>query len=340
MRTLSNSMRGISCSLLIGLFALAVSSATMAAEKSVTIGHFGVPTPWKAAVADGAFEEETGWDIEWRQFDSGSKIYSAMASGDIKLAALGSSPIAAALAGGVDLEVFYVDKVFDSAEALAVHEESGIVSPQDLRGKKIAAPVASTTHFHLLFALEQFNIPTSEVEILNMQPNEITAAWSRGDIDAAFVWNPALSEILKSGRLLLTSGQLAEWGKPTFDGFVGAPEFLAENSEFMRDFVKVLAEYNSEYNSNKASWTPDSEPVKQIANITGASPEDVPNVLSGIGFLDLEQQSSEQWLNGGVARSLKATSEFLESQGKIDNISDDYSGFVDPSYVEDVRDNQ
>lgn len=340
MRTLSDSTRGIAFSLLVSVLAMAISSVAVAADKSVTIGHFGVPTPWKAAAVDGAFEKETGWDIEWRRFDSGSKIYSAMASGDIKLAALGSSPIAAALAGGVDLEVFYVDKVFDSAEALAVRDGSGIVSPQDLRGKTIAAPVASTTHFHLLFALEQFNIPTSEVKVLNLQPNEITAAWERGDIDAAFVWNPALSQILKSGRLLLTSGQLAEWGKPTFDGFVGAPGFIAENSEFMRDFVKVLADYNAQYNSNRAGWTPDSAPVKKIADMTGASPEDVPNVLSGIGFLSLEQQASSQWLNGGVARSLKATSEFLASQNKIDNVQDDYSGFVNPKYVEDVLNRQ
>ena len=340
MRALSGPIRKFSFSLLTGVLAMAVSSITVAAGKSVTIGHFGVPTPWKAAAVDGAFEEATGWDIEWRRFDSGSKIYSAMASGDIKIAALGSSPIAAALAGGVDLEVFYVDKVFDSAEALAVRDGSGIVAPQDLRGKTVAAPVASTTHFHLLFALEQFNIPTSEVEILNLQPNEIAAAWARGDIDGAFVWNPALSQILQSGRVLLTSGQLAEWGKPTFDGFVGAPGFIAENPEFMRDFVKVLAEYNSEYNSNRASWTPSSGPVKKIANMTGASPEDVPGVLSGIGFLSLEQQASSQWLNGGVARSLKATSEFLKSQNKIDNISDDYGGFVNPTYVEQVRDSQ
>lgn len=340
MRTLSDPIKGASFSLLIGVLAMAVSSGAVAAEKSITVGHFGVPTPWKAAAADGAFEEATGWEIEWRQFDSGSKVYSAMASGDIEIAALGSSPIASALAGGVDLEVFYVDKVFDSAEALAVREGSGIVAPQDMRGKTIAAPEASTTHFHLLTALEQFNIPTSEVEILNMQPNEITAAWERGDIDAAFVWNPALSEILETGHLLLTSGQLAQWGTPTFDGFVGNPDFIADNPEFMRAFVEVLADYNADYNSNKEDWTENSDPVKQIAETTGASEEDVPGVLGGIGFLDLEDQASKQWLNGGVAEALKATAEFLESQDKIDNISDEYGQFVNPEYVEEVRDSQ
>ena len=56
-------------------------------------------------------------------------------------------------------------------------------------------PFVSTTHFHTLFALEQFGIAPSDVQILNMQPDAIAAAWERGDIDAAFVWDPALGRI-------------------------------------------------------------------------------------------------------------------------------------------------
>ncbi|PWG61885.1 taurine ABC transporter substrate-binding protein [Sediminicurvatus halobius] len=322
------------------LVLLVSTTGAAIAQNSVTVGHFGVPTPWKAAVEDGAFAEATGWDIDWRQFDSGSSVISALASGDVQLTALGSSPTAAAIGANVDLRIVYLDKVFDTAEAMVVHEDSGIVAPQDLRGKTIAAPYASTTHFHLLVALEQFNIPRAEVDIINMSPNQIAAAWERGDIDGAFVWNPVLSELLDSGRLLISSGQLANWGKPTFDAFVVDPEFAEANPEFMRDFISVVADYAARYTDNRAAWTADSAEVQLIAQNTGADAEDVPPVLNGIEFPSLERQASPLWLGGGVAEGLRATAEFLEAQGEIDSVADDYSRYVDASWVESLVNDQ
>jgi len=319
--------------LLFGAITALVASGAAFAQQAVTVGHFGVPTPWKAAVENGAFEEATGWEIDWRKFDSGANVISALASGDISLTALGSSPTAAAIGAGVDLRVVYLDKVFDTAEAMAVHEDSGIVAPQDLRGKTIAAPYASTTHFHLLVALEQFNIPREEVDVINMSPNQIAAAWERGDIDGAFVWNPVLSQILESGRLLISSGQIANWGKPTFDAFVVAPGFAEANPEFMRAFIRVAAQSAARYNAERAQWTPDSEPVQRIARNTGADPADVPTVLGGIEFLPLERQASDLWLGGGVAEALRATAVFLEEQGEIETVADDYGRFVDARWV-------
>ncbi|MEZ5729135.1 MAG: hypothetical protein R3E48_14730 [Burkholderiaceae bacterium] len=56
----------------------------------------------------GDFEKATGWKIEWRKFGSGTEVIAAMASGDIKLAELGSSPLAIAASQGVDLQLFAV----------------------------------------------------------------------------------------------------------------------------------------------------------------------------------------------------------------------------------------
>ncbi len=120
------------------------------------------------AIAQGAFEEATGWDIKWRQFDSGSAVNAAMASGHLAIALAGSSPIAAGLSQGIPYDLFWIMEGITEAEALAVRDGSGIAAPQDLRGKKIAVPFVSTTHFHLLFALEQFGIAEGDARILNM----------------------------------------------------------------------------------------------------------------------------------------------------------------------------
>ena len=252
----------------------------------------------------------------------------------------GSSPIAAGVSRGIQLQLFWIAEDIASAEALVVREGSGITAPQDLKGKRIAAPFASTTHFHLLFALEQFGIDPGEVSLVNMQPPEIAEAWEGARIDAAFVWDPALGRIKRSGRVLITSGQLSSWGKATFDGLVARPRFVERHGDFMIDFVSVIAAADDSYRNNKAAWTAESPEVEAIAEMVGGDPSDVPAVLELYNFPSLAEQASCKWLGcgseSGAARALKFTSEFLRNEGKITDLRQDYGQFVTSRFVEAV----
>ena len=324
---------------LVGL--LGQSLGALAADKEVTIGYQLIYSPWHVAIADSRFEKATGWQINWRQFDSGAKVVTAMDNGEVQIALAGSSPIAAGISRGIPIELFWIVNDIASAEALVARDGAGIVAPQDLKGKKIAVPFVSTTHFHTLFALEQFGIDTSEVEVLNMQPPRIAEAWGAGQIDAAFVWDPVLGYIKQSGDVLITSGQLSAWGKATFDGMVALRDFSAANPEFMAAFVSVLAEADEAYRSNAETWTSDTPEVKAIAELVGGNPENVPAVLALYGFPALAEQVSCRWLgcgkDGGAARALLFTSEFLRDQGKIDGVLPEYSRYVNPAFVEAAR---
>jgi taurine transport system substrate-binding protein len=190
----------------------------------------------------------------------------------------------------------------------------------------------------MLYALEVWGIDPNEVEVLNMQPPQIAAAWERGDIDAAFVWDPALGRIKQSGEVMITSGELSAMGKATFDGMVVMREFAEANPEFMATFVKTIAEADAAYRDNKDAWTPDSEQVKAIVGLVGGEPADVPGVLALYGFPTMEEQASDRWLgggaDGGAAKALLYTSEFLKAQGKVDELLPDYGAVVTPAYVE------
>ena len=107
-------------------------TAGSALAETVTIGHFGNPTPMQVALAEGRFDEATGWDIEWRKFGSGSEVIAAMAPGDIKLAELGSSPLAIATSQGVELEMFMLAQVLGSAESLIARDGAEIETLADL----------------------------------------------------------------------------------------------------------------------------------------------------------------------------------------------------------------
>ena len=311
--------------------------ASIAAEKEVTIGYQLVYNPHASAILDGTFEKATGYKIKWRKFDSGAKVINAMASGDVHISLAGSSPIAAGVSRGLDIELIYIYEDIASAEAMVVRNGSGIVSPQDLKGKKLGVPFVSTTHFHTLFALEQFGINPKEVKILNMQPPAIAAAWERGDIDAAFVWDPALGRIKETGKVLITSGTLSTWGKATFDGCVANKTWAAANPEFMVKYIKTLAEVDASYRDNPSAWTPDSRMAKNIIKQVGGNAKDVPGVLALYDFPSLEEQASDRWLgggkNGGAARALFYTSEFLLKEKKLEKLLPDYGAVVNAKWV-------
>jgi len=313
--------------LVTGASLAVVAFAGSAAAQTVTIGLFGNPTPMQVAVADQKFESATGWNIEWRKFASGTDVIAAMAAGDIDVAELGSSPLAIAASQGVDLQLFMLAQVIGEAESLIVRDGAGIDTLADIKGKRIAVPVGSTAHFSLMGAIQQAGLSESDVNIINMPPDQIAAAWQQGAIDGAFIWQPVQSEILKTGTLLVGGDQTAKWGFPTFDGWVVNTGFAAENGASLVKFAQVMDEANRAYLDNPGAWTPDSAEVQAIASQTGADASQIPNILKGFAFIPLSEQVSDTWL-GSADATMKATADFLKAAGRIDNSADDYSVFV------------
>ena len=321
-----------------GVMAGAVSMlmASSALADKIIIGHFGNPTPMQLLASSDAIQKATGWDVEWRKFAAGTDVIAAMASGDVVLSELGSSPLAIAASQGVDLQLIAFSDVIGKAESLIVSNDSGIKTLADLKGKRVAVPVGSTAHFSLMGALQHEGIGENEVTIMNMPPDQIAAAWGQNAIDAAWIWQPVQSEILKTGSLLIGADQTAEWGFPTFDGWVVDRKFGEANKDQVTAFLKEIDRVNKAYLDDPAAWTADSEPVKTLASATGADPAQVPEILEGFTFLPMSTQVSATWL-GGAGATIKGTAEFLKAAGRIDSVKEDYSGFVNESFADAAK---
>ena len=186
--------------------------------------------PFRWVQQTGEIEKATGYKINWRQFGGGGDVIRAMASGDVAIGEVGSAGVATAISQGMDVELFWILEDIASAEALVARNGSGVNTVADLKGKKVGVPFVSTTHFHLLYAMELAGLKRGDVQILNMRPPEIAAAWGRGDIDATFIWDPVLSTRQEERQgALSTSGELCKKGKCTFDGLIVSKKFAAEN---------------------------------------------------------------------------------------------------------------
>jgi taurine transport system substrate-binding protein len=326
---------------LLAALALALPAATLpanAADKKVVIAYQTGALPYAVGIAKGDLGKAEGWQVEYRRFNSGAEIFAAIASGDVQIGDVGSSPFAAATSRGLDVKAVYATSASGRDEALVARNGSGIEKLADLRGKRLAAAPVSTDHYQLLATLKHEGIPESEAKVFAIPQPEIVAGWNRGDIDAAFVWDPALGELQKNGKVLVTAADVAKRGAPTFGAFVAKADFAKANPEFIAAFVRDLDRYYRSFASNPADWGPASDNAKQLANLLGGKPEEQAARLNDAVFVPADVQASEAWLGGGaqggVAKVLLDTARFLKEQKKITAVRDDYAAFADPQFVQ------
>jgi taurine transport system substrate-binding protein len=316
---------------------LALGTTTAWAQKTVTFAYQDMMNPWRWVQQSGEVEKETGVKINFRQFGGGGDVIRAMASGDVQLGEIGSTGIATAISQGMDVELFWILEDIASAEALVARNGSGINSIADLKGKKIATPFVSTSHFQLLYAMQKAGIKPSDAQILNMRPPEVAAAWGRGDIDATFIWDPVLTNVKKNGKVLTTSGDICKQGACTFDGLIVTRKFAKENPEFMVALVKAVAKADADYRANAKTWTGDQAKVAAVAKWSGGKPEDVAASMALYGFPSAKEQASPTWLGGGAngaaAKALTQQANFLKEQGRLQTVAPDYSKNVTVEWV-------
>ena len=221
-------------------------------------------------------------------------------------------------------------------EALVARNGSGINSIADLRGKRVATPFASTAHYSLLAALAQNGLSPSDVQLIDLQPQAILAAWERGDIAAAYTWLPTLDELRKTGEDLITSRQLAKDGKPTLD-------LAAVSNAFAKDHPEVVDVWRKQQaRALTVIHTDPAAAAKAIAAEIGLSPADVEGQLKQGVYLTPEEVASPQWLGsqgnpGNVAANLESASQFLAEQKQIPSAAP-LKTFQDAIYTQGLPD--
>jgi len=304
--------------------------AFQAQAVNVTVAYQTSAEPAKVAQADNTFAQESGATVDWRKFDSGASVLRALASGDVQIGNIGSSPLAVAATQQLPIETFLLASQLGSSEALVV--KKSVHDPKDLIGKRIAVPFISTTHYSLLAALKHWGIKPTQVQLINLQPPAIVAAWQRGDIDAAYVWAPAVNALEKEGRVLTDSSQVAQWGAPTLDVWVVRKDFAQQHPDIVTAFARSAIAAQKAYLDNPEAWLKQPENLSKLARLSGVPESDVPALVKGNTYLTAQQQVTQ--LGKPVNQAIVDTAHFLKEQGKVPDAASDYSSFTTPRFVE------
>ena len=258
------------------------------------------------------------YNIKWTKFDSGADVNTAFIAKELDFGALGSSPVARGLSAPLNIpyKVAFVLDVAGDNEALVARDGININTIAELRGKRIATPFASTAHYSPLAALNQNGLSPSDVQLVDLQPQAILAAWERGDIDAAYTWLPTLDQLRKTGEDLITSRQLAKDGRPTLDLGAVSDEFANAHPEVVDTWRQ------QEARALKLIHDDPDAAAKAIAAEIGLNPEEVAGQLEQGVYLTPQEVASTEWLGsdgkpGNIAANLQSASQFLADQRQI-----------------------
>jgi len=320
------------------LFFSTIISSRSRAEgmpKELVIGYQAIPNPETVI-------KELGWNkkalripVRWVPYESGRHVNAALAAGNVDIGLVGSSPCAAGISQGIPMEVIWIHDVIGDSEALVVKKVSGIDNVKDLVGKRVAAPFGSTTHYHLMLALKLSNIKPKHIKIINLEPGQMPDAWKKGEIDAAFVWEPTQSKLLEQGgEVVLSSRKLAERGFPTADLCVVRKEFATRYPSVVIQYLKTLDR------GVKFCRTKPGEAAAAVARQFGVSPDKAAQQMKGLILLSGKEQISGKHMGDmqfhfGLYTLLKETADFLEKAEQIES-SPPWPVFmraVNPAYI-------
>ncbi|MFE7273445.1 ABC transporter substrate-binding protein [Streptomyces sp. NPDC057623] len=296
------------------------SASASGGSKQLRIGYFAFPSGDLIVKNRKLLEKALpDYKISWIKFDSGASVNQAFIGGSLDVAALGSSPFARGVSGGspIPYKVAWILDVAGENEALIARKATGISDVAGLKGRKIATPFASTSHYSLLAALETAGLKPSDVELIDLQPQPILAAWQRGDIDAAYVWLPTLDELRTTGTQLTSSKEVGAAGKPTLDLAVVSDDLIT------RDPQAIVAWREAEAEALRLIKSDPDGTVKAVAAELGISSADAKAQLAQGVFLTPEQVVSADWLGtddspGKLLAYVTDTGRFLAGQKQID----------------------
>jgi len=302
----------------------AASSSTAAAEtstssalpKEIRLGYFQSPNGELLAKGEKLLDKRfPDVAIKYVLFEVGRDVNTAMASGSIDIATIGTPPGTNGIVNNLPYKIYYLHDIIGASEALVVRNSSGISSIADVKGKKIATPFSSTSHFSLLSALKQNNISENEVTIYDMNAQDIIAAWTRGDIDGTYIWQPAQSKLLADGgKVIVTSEEVAKKGAITGEFGIVSNDFASKYPDVVKAYIDILDQATKKYRTQSA------EVIKTLSAELGTNEADTKQVMNQIIVMDKLQQAEYVGTSdkeGSLPQLLKDTSDFLLTQKAI-----------------------
>ncbi len=147
--------------------------------------------------------------------------------------------------------------------AIVAGKDSGIAKVEDLKGRKIAAVVGTTTFLDIRsLTLKGYGLDVQkDTQLITAQaPPDMATMLAKKDVDAVIAWQPVSDLIVQRGDGVYVAKQIDLWrkatgratGYPVHVCYVVNPSFIEKHPTFPRDLNDAQREAVEIWNGNKA----------------------------------------------------------------------------------------
>lgn len=258
------------------------SKTTAQSNAPIRIGYSDWPgwVAWQVAIEKGWFKD-AGLNVEFKWFDYSASI-SAFSANQLDAVTVSNGDSLLIASGGTQSVMILATDY--SAGNDVIIAKNGIHSVADLKGKSIAIEKGLVDHLLLATALQDANIATSEVHLVNAMSNELPQVFSSPSVDAIAVWQPVANQALNvvAGAKVIYSSK----DKPglIYDTLTVNMNHLSANKEQWGKIIQVWDKTVKYINDPKTH----ADAVKIMAKKVGIAPQQYEQFIAGTHLLDVE----------------------------------------------------
>lgn len=225
------------------------------------------------AVNEGYFTEE-GLTVTPQPAQGGAAAVPAMVAGDLQ-GVFGTYP-SFLLAQQNATEMRIVGLGVSGSENFAgvfAKADSGITSPADLVGKKLAVNTLNNTgDLTVKSVLRENGVDPAQVEFLEIPFPEMAAALERGNVDAAWAVEPFQTALLEAGNTKVFSNFSGRTATIPLAGVAMTADFVEQNPNTTAAFARALERANAELAA-------DPDKVRPVVPTYSRTTEEVANKI-------------------------------------------------------------
>ena len=255
-------MRRLPTRMTLVAVALAISALLFACDRTdhkhagppekVTIAYSATSDAVLAEVAQvkGYFLQE-GLEVTPLLHPYGKPALEDVLAGKADLATVAETPVMFAIMGGEKIAFIATIQTSTAGNAVLARRDKGILALEDLKGKKIAMTLGTTSDFFLDAILAVNGISREDVKVVNLQAQEMADALAHGDIDAVSTFSTYTAmtrEKLGDSAIVFQDKDIYRW---TFN-VVARQEFIDKKPDTVKKILRALVKAEEFVRGNPA----------------------------------------------------------------------------------------
>ena len=246
--------------------------------------------------------EDAGINMNIEIVEDESTYAALLVQGSVQFLATAQDPNIKMFANGAPSR--YVLAMDASCGADGLVTTADIQSLDDLAGKTLALDTAASSYYFFLTALEDgSSLSEEDINLAEMSDTtEAGLAFMSGNVDAAIMWEPELSEALDSvegAHALVTS---ADYPETILDSLVVNASYAQEHPEVVEAVAEAWYKAVDYLNEN-----PDEAYEMMAGGFEEVTAEDIAGDVEGLEFFGREE--NEELNSSDTERSIKAISQ-------------------------------